>query len=93
MNNKPYSARHVRTRKGDVKYKLRLKERCEYIRDYPGVTEETTDSGKTYYKEWFDSISRKKFYKKYASKKERKARFCLRGSGYKKAYDLWWDLD
>lgn len=90
--DKPYSYRHVRTRRGDIKHKLRLKNRCEYIKSYPGITEES-DNGKTYYKEWFDSFSRKRFYKKYASKRERKARFCLRGSGYKKAYDLWWDLD
>lgn len=89
MNNKPYSYRHVRTRKGEVRYKRKLKERFDHYNSYPGVTEETSNSGKVYYKEWVGKFNGKKFYKRYANRIARKSKDLSNGGGFKKAYDLW----
>ena len=92
--NKPWAKRNVRRRKADVHHKLKLKRMYHDFgkKWYPGISEETDTKGNIYYKPHFGFENRGRFYKKYASRRARRARHLSNGSHYKKAFDLWWEL-
>lgn len=89
--NKPWSKRNAIRRKNDIKHKNKIKERYMYYNWYPGITEETNEQGKKYYKIYYDGKA-KKFLKQYASRQVRNYKGLKSGSHYKRIFDLWWEL-
>lgn len=94
--NKPWARRNNERRKKECRYKDRLKRDSVDIPRYPGIVKVETGNGKHYYKKYY--LSRGgggsvKYYKRYAAKKTRLcAEAPANGSGFKKNFDLWWQL-
>ena len=92
--NQPYlSYRNKRRRNYDYRHQRKLQERHDYYNDYPGVTEEVKPNGKSYLKVWQHPCGKKRFYKRYASKQIRKISEVSNRGGFRRAFDLYWELD
>lgn len=87
------SYRNKRRRNYDYAHIRKLKERHDYYNYYPGVSEEIRRNGKTFLREYQHPCGRKRFYKRYASKQIRRTPNVANRAGFKRAYDLEWEID
>lgn len=89
--DKPGSYRNARRRDGDLKHKKHLRELNGH-RIRRGVIEKTSAKGEQYRVRRYRSQKYSAFLKREAARAQRRAKDLPDGSGYKKAYEYWWNL-
>ena len=91
--NCPYKQNTKKKTRINKYYRKRIdKKKLKKLNKYPWWWIAYFDDEKGFYKRYYLS-ERKKFIKKCSNKKVRKSvNFSLKGAGYRKCYDFWWEL-